>query len=111
MYKIITRKGNTLMAVESNTLVDLEQEFVDLGKFRPMFIVSGTGVGNHPHSKNGSDIALTAVNIARRARSQEGWSNVQIKRYSEVAGHYVLDQKTQAQAFDVQPKADEPVTD
>lgn len=70
------------------------------GKLRPTFVVIGTDAnGDAQGDKNGREISLDAVNLARRMRNQQGLQNVTIYRYSENAKSYQEDAAVQEVAF------------
>ncbi len=70
------------------------------GKLRPTFAVMGTdSEGNAIGDRNGRDVSLDAVNLARRMRSQQGLQNVTVYRYSENTHSYVEDGAVQEVAF------------
>jgi hypothetical protein len=71
-----------------STLDELVQEIAGSGDFRTTFIVTGHGVGGHPYAKRAGGVALGAVNMARRLRAQDGWSDIQILKWNDDSGVY-----------------------
>lgn len=94
---MLTQKGRTM----TDSIEQLLFEVASKGKLRPTFVITALGPGNHPYVFEAGDIALGAINMAKRKRNQDGYRDVTILRWAKAAAVYADDDELCKRAFGV----------